>query len=84
MLVFGSTKRLPTGGSCISNALRTGRVIRYMTQITHEKIFFNRKRELDLFNSAFNASPRLHVVLGPPMVQVIYTRQSREMFQFCN
>src|SRR6266542_4125853 len=66
MLVFGLTKRLPTGGSCISNALRTGRVVRYITQVTHEKIFFNRKRELDMFSSAFNADPELHVVLGPP------------------
>ncbi|CAG8525971.1 uncharacterized protein OCT59_014051 [Rhizophagus irregularis] len=66
MLVFGLTKRLPTSGSCISNTLRTGRVARYMTQVTGEKTFFNRKRELTEFEKAFSGDPELHVVLGPP------------------
>src|SRR3954465_11973418 len=65
MLIFGLTKRLPTGGNCISNTLRTGRVARYVTQAT-EKTFFNRKRELVKFKNAFSAVPELHVVLGPP------------------
>ncbi|CAB5391832.1 unnamed protein product [Rhizophagus irregularis] len=66
MLVFGLTKRLPTSGSCISNTLRTGRVARYITQVTGEKTFFNRKRELTEFEKAFSGDPELHVVLGPP------------------
>jgi len=66
MLIFGLTKRLPTGGICISNTLRTGRVARYTTQATREKIFFDRKRELVKFKHAFSADPELHVVLGPP------------------
>ncbi|CAI2185625.1 15632_t:CDS:1, partial [Funneliformis geosporum] len=66
MLTFGLTKRLPTGGNCISNTLRTGRVVRYITHVTREKIFFNRKRELVKFKNAFSADPRLHVILGPP------------------
>ncbi|CAG8546662.1 4027_t:CDS:2 [Funneliformis caledonium] len=66
MLVFGLTKRLSTDSSCISNALRTGRIVRYMTQDIHEKIFFNRKWELDKFNNAFSSYPELRVVLGPP------------------
>ncbi|CAB5356496.1 unnamed protein product [Rhizophagus irregularis] len=66
MLVFGLTKRLPTSGSCISNTLRTGRVARYITQVTGEKTFFNRKRELAEFEKAFSGDPDLHVVLGPP------------------
>ncbi|CAG8473289.1 2215_t:CDS:2, partial [Paraglomus brasilianum] len=66
MLIFGLTKRLPTGGICISNTLRTGRVARYTTQATREKIIFNRKRELVKFKNAFSAEPELHVVLGPP------------------
>ncbi|POG77947.1 hypothetical protein GLOIN_2v1767265 [Rhizophagus irregularis DAOM 181602=DAOM 197198] len=45
---------------------RTGRVVRYITQVTREKIFFNRKRELAKFKNAFSADPELHVVLGPP------------------
>ncbi|GBC46614.1 uncharacterized protein OCT59_017689 [Rhizophagus irregularis] len=52
--------------SCTSNTLRTGRVVRYITQVTREKIFFNRKRELAKFKNAFSADPELHVVLGPP------------------
>ncbi|RIB12848.1 hypothetical protein C2G38_2199567 [Gigaspora rosea] len=66
MLVFGLTKRLHTSGSCISNTLRTGRVARYITQVTREKFFFNRKRELAKFKNAFSSDPELHVVLGPP------------------
>ncbi|KAF0528468.1 hypothetical protein F8M41_013158 [Gigaspora margarita] len=66
MLGFSLTKRLPTGGSCISNRLRTGRIACYITQVTQETIFFNRKRELFKFKNAFSAVPELHVVLGPP------------------
>ncbi|KAF0482060.1 hypothetical protein F8M41_023519 [Gigaspora margarita] len=66
MFVFGLTKRLPTSVSCISNTLRTGRVARYITQVTREKTFFIRKRELVKFKNAFSYDPELHVVLGPP------------------
>src|SRR5947199_1845344 len=66
MLIFCLTKRLPTGGNCISNTLRTGLIARYITQVTREKIFFNRKRELVKFKNAFSADPELHVILGPP------------------
>jgi hypothetical protein len=66
MLVFGLTKRLPTGGSCISNTLRTGRVARCITQLNRNKVFFNRKRELAGFKKAFSGDPELHVVLGSP------------------
>ncbi|CAG8810048.1 22865_t:CDS:1, partial [Dentiscutata erythropus] len=60
------TKRLPTCGICISNALRTGRIARCIIQITREKVFFNWKRELDKFKNTFSFDPELHVVLGPP------------------
>lgn len=66
MFVFSlskSLKRLPTGGSCISNRLRNGCVARYSTK---ESTFFNRKREIVKFTNAFSADPELHVVLGPP------------------
>nr|CAG8561232.1 9232_t:CDS:2 [Entrophospora candida] len=66
MFVFSLTKsfkRLPTGGSCISNTPSNGYVARYTTQ----KSFFNRKQELVKFKNAFSApDPKLHVVLGPP------------------
>ncbi|CAG8682489.1 8207_t:CDS:2 [Funneliformis caledonium] len=62
MFVFGSFKRLPTGG--ISNTLISGCVSRYNTKVN--EIFFNRKRELVKFTNAFSATPELHVILGPP------------------
>ncbi|CAJ0863329.1 7303_t:CDS:2 [Entrophospora sp. SA101] len=64
MFVFSLTKsfkRLPTGGSCISNTPSNGYVARYTTQ----KSFFNRKQKLVKFKNAFSApDPKLHVVLG--------------------
>ncbi|RGB30556.1 Archaeal ATPase-domain-containing protein [Rhizophagus diaphanus] len=66
MLVFNLTKRLPTSVSCISNTLRTGHVARCLSDIPHEKTFFNRKREFAEFEKAFRGDLELHVVLGPP------------------
>ncbi|CAG8600765.1 18332_t:CDS:2 [Acaulospora morrowiae] len=53
------------GGSCISNALKTGSNIHYITQVNNKKIFFDRKRELNMFNNAFSDDPELHVILSP-------------------
>ncbi|RGB22689.1 Archaeal ATPase-domain-containing protein [Rhizophagus diaphanus] len=65
MFVFSLTKsfkRLPTGGY-ILNTPRNGSVARYNTNTA----FFNRKREVANFKSAFSADQAdLHVVLGPP------------------
>ena len=46
----------------LSSSLRNGSVAYHNTNV-----FFNRKREIADFKSAFSADwPRIHAVLGPP------------------
>jgi hypothetical protein len=66
MLVFSLIRCLPTSSNFISNTLKTGCVTHCITQITRDKIFFNRKQELAKFKKVFNSDSELHVILGPP------------------